>query len=54
MNAEVKAIKHLDVLEKPQYYIKIETSHGTHMINVGEKTFNKINELTKNKKETAK
>ena len=50
-NAKVTAVKILDIYEKNQYYIKIETETGTKVINVGEKTFNDVDRLTKNEKE---
>lgn len=44
---KVKAIKHLNVYEKEQYYIQLNTDNGNqrYTINVGEKTYSKIKEM---------
>lgn len=56
MNAEIKtttvtqtANKELGTAEKTLYYLIIENANGKEIINVGEKTHNKIKELTKTK-----
>lgn len=46
MNATVTSIKHNDVYGKEQLYLKIEvTGKPDVLINIGEKTFNKVNNL---------
>lgn len=45
-NAEITAIEHTDVFGKKLYYLRITTSLGEHFINIGEKTYNKVKELT--------
>lgn len=50
-NATVTAIKFTDVRGKFLYYLKIETEAGETIINIGDKTFNRVESLTKPKEE---
>ena len=52
-NTTVTPIRHKDVYGKELLYIKIETENGTTVINVGEKTLIKVEELITEKKEKA-
>lgn len=53
-NAKITAIKHADVYGKILMYLKIETEKGTQMVNIGEKTFERVEELTTIQPEKAK
>lgn len=49
---KVNVIKHKDVTGKEQLYLKIENENGQVLINIGQKTYDKVNELiTEPKKE---
>lgn len=40
-----KAIKHLDVYEKEQYWLRISNGEHNVMVNVGKKTYDNVKEL---------
>lgn len=46
METTVKAVRHVDVREKEQLYIIVEKGEKRIVINVGEKTYKAIKELT--------
>lgn len=46
MKLEVKAVKHLDIKDKEQNYIVIGEAENKVIINVGEKTYNSVKNLT--------
>lgn len=55
-NAEIKTeklksatLKDGKIVETMNYYLIMTTANGTHQINIGEKTFNTVNTLTKTK-----
>ena len=50
---EIKLLSQDNLFEegKKKYYIQFKTDKGQHVINVGETTFKKVEELTKNDKE---
>lgn len=45
-NAMVSPIKHKDVYGKTLYYLKITTKEGETLINIGEKTYTRVLQLT--------
>lgn len=47
MNAQITAVKHKDIRDKEQLYLKIDNGKSVHVINIGVATYNKINEMEK-------
>ena len=54
MVATVKTVKMQDIYEKNQFYVIIENGERRKVINVGEKTFNEVNEVINDKKKEVK
>lgn len=47
MNARVTVVNHKDVREKEQLYLKIDNGKSIHVINIGQATFKKLQEMEK-------
>lgn len=46
MKLEVKAVKHLDINSKEQLYLVIGEAENKVIINIGEKTYEKVKKIT--------
>lgn len=52
MNAQVSAVKYRDINDKELLYLVIQNSQGKVIINIGQKTFDKVKSITTEEKLT--